>query len=244
MDAVRSPPARPKHTDPGTGFMRPDARALHGAVSISIEPSRRVSRRVVATMLAAMQLALRRRQRMPFPICRGRCGPVYADLGRKSTDSATTHSLDPACSLGAPRYNEYGYASRAKLSMQQWHVHCTNYALYITLQPRRCGHLRSDARWLRAVPRCGTGIHLRARGNLRTTERRKVAAYPELGAKRTLCFERARRSGLLWGCICHLPAGVSQASAISLGISRSCTSFLPTCARSFLHVLSSRPWPC
>ena len=112
-------PARPKHTDPGTGFMRPDARALHGAVSISIEPSRRVSRRVVDVVV---QHHTKPRCSRPCSwrsaaasACRSRSAAADADLYmRISTDSATTHSLDPACSLGAPRYNECGYASRAR----------------------------------------------------------------------------------------------------------------------------------
>ena len=157
-----------------------------------------------ATTLApqAMQLALRRRLRMPLPICHGRCGPTHG-CGAQ-VDRLGDHALAcPRTGLLARRAQvvERAWARVAREAVgaegqvvpQQWLVHTT--APGVRAEDRRRldlviygatpngSALCCDATLVSPLTRtgqpqpCAADVDAAA---LRTAERRKAATYPEL----------------------------------------------------------------
>ena len=156
--------------------------------------------------------------RMPLPICHGRCGPTHG-CGAQ-VDRLGDHALVcPRTGLLARRAKVIERAwvrvareavgAEGQVVPQQWLVHTT--APGVRAEDRRRRHLRSDAQRLRAVLRDATLVSPLTRTGqpqpcaadvdgaaLRTAERRKAATYPELqGAgpqKLRRTWKRSRRA--------------------------------------------------
>ena len=157
-----------------------------------------------ATPLApqAMQLALRRRLRMPLPICHGRCGPTHG-CGAQ-VDRLGDHALAcPRTGLLARRAKVVERAwvrvareavgAEGQVVPQQWLVHTT--APGVRAEDRRRldlviygatpngSALCCDATLVSPLTRTGQPQPCAADVDgaaLRTAERRKAATYPEL----------------------------------------------------------------